>query len=371
MRRTITLLLVVNYGLFFPIGLQAEDVWEFGDYQMYTDPGIENNVLRVPPLRKEGLLRYSFVARVGGVSFEAVAWPVEELHGAKYQLRYALENDDGERLVLGINGREHVVHAHDWQIGPAAGYAESEFTAAVSLFGEGTNRHLFHIVYHPALRDTLLGLRILQADVVLIDPKGLWELPKWRGELVLGPGEKVPNVDDAFDAAEKLEKMLEEYEIESWVLTDVGEPALFSITGDQPRISVTPYFHFWIADYSDAEAAAHEWSMITRLIEEGLTKDLSSLEQRKAELERLFDDYEPTILPVESATARLRRSSRLFQRYNEAVFSSVQKLAQLSALFRFIKSEHPEQWRVFLEEIETVDIGPEVKTPNIWPRLRR
>jgi hypothetical protein len=72
---------------------------------------------------------------------------------------------------------------------PIVNYANSDYNAVVSLFGEKTTEDTYDIVYHPAFENTLLGIRLLQADIIFFDLGETWQLPKLEGQTILGAGE--------------------------------------------------------------------------------------------------------------------------------------------------------------------------------------
>jgi hypothetical protein len=92
---------------------------------------------------------------------------------------------------------------YDWQLLPIAKLADSPYTACFTLYGDrqgiqddSVRRDLEEnggsvVAYHPALKDTLLGLRLMQLDM-LIGSEDAADLPKLKNQYLLGDGERAP-----------------------------------------------------------------------------------------------------------------------------------------------------------------------------------
>ena len=78
----------------------------------------------------------------------------------------------------------------DWQLIPIAKYADdNEYNACVSLFGPKPTLSKYDIIYHKAFKNTLLGLRLFQMDILLKDLDSFWDIPQLGGQVILGTGE--------------------------------------------------------------------------------------------------------------------------------------------------------------------------------------
>ena len=166
---------------------------------------------RVAPLRtlmpRGGRISPRFFMRTGGVAFDGVAEGVDDWEAV--DLRYLPDEAHGRRLyVLLKKGTEQqwaLAPIQDWQMIPIARYADSEHNGCVTLFGEPeegeptTLEDGYHVGYHPAFENTLVGLRLVHADFMLIYPQAA-DLPTERSAAgrsiyVLGRGESRPDVD--------------------------------------------------------------------------------------------------------------------------------------------------------------------------------
>jgi hypothetical protein len=133
--------------------------------------------------------------RVGGVAFirEAIGingWTV-------VQARYEKRASDGSRLILNFsnqNGLQKSVRADlwDWELIPLLNYVASDTNGAFTLFGKrkvSSSQLGQAVAYHPAFKNSLMGLRFLQLDILLFHSsfRGLFEL---KGKPLFGAGEK-------------------------------------------------------------------------------------------------------------------------------------------------------------------------------------
>ena len=150
-----------------------------------------------------------FLKEVGGVNFQATA--VRKDVGKSISLSYDPAIADGHRLKVRIGDKDYATTLYDWEIKPIALYAGSKYTAVVSLFASGPDRKkYFYISYHPALRNTVLGLRLLQADMYLMSPLKLRALPTIKGKMLLEPGEIASDPSVSEEAAKKNYRTVDE-----------------------------------------------------------------------------------------------------------------------------------------------------------------
>ncbi|MGZ3871075.1 MAG: hypothetical protein ACXVLQ_18370 [Bacteriovorax sp.] len=386
--------------------------FQFGHYSMASHGGRAS--LRASFSGTAGLHSFGFVGRVGGVNFESTAFLNAQLKDDSVTIDYVPENEDGKRLkifignyflsflrYLGSFGESIYTMTgnkiatpliYDWQLKPIAEYAaDSENSGVVSLFGEGEDReNNFYIEYHPAFEDTVLGLRLFQADIMLINPDELAALPKQDEKVLLEKGEIEANPDSFNKAIDEVKSILKKNDIQSWVLTDVkhveGEPKDGEISmGDNIKINVNPYYYFWRGESDNPEIKEEQKKaffivLTLELIESEIEQVSSSnneakmqeLNEKKIELKNELNNIEEKmkekvkIIPVNEAIKELK-NSRLLSELNPAVFDAVNKTAQYAALFRLVKKDNSSNWSDFIEEINTVQIS-KIETPSIWAK---
>jgi hypothetical protein len=136
--------------------------WDFGRYCM----GIGNSQGKLEIILNgaKSLLDFNFVSKVGGVAFEVIATPEKSLKNNKVDLSYDRSKPDGKRLAVSLGGKIYHPYLPDWELVPIANYANSKYNAVVSLFGKGSNpqKGIRNIIYHPALKDTLIEIFSLE-----------------------------------------------------------------------------------------------------------------------------------------------------------------------------------------------------------------
>jgi len=250
--------------VFFPVALLLIFIVNLSSqtYQL----GKAQLVRKSPPgllLSKANFGSPRFFRSVGGVDFHQVAVLDNTLEGAEITFDYEEGNRDGYRLLLNIDGEVYTPFLPDWQLKPIAEFADSEYTSLVSLFGKEIDSENSPIVYHPALVDNLLGLRVLHADILLKNTKEYWQLPADKSGELLGNGEPINlfgndnlplSKEEAHQSVADLVNYVfsknadKESQPNSWVLTDLEEEVVVSISCDSFSISGLPYYYFHETD---------------------------------------------------------------------------------------------------------------------------
>lgn len=308
------LIFFVSLSAFAASKAAGQDVWQFGDRNFFIDKTLEEPLLQ-GAISRERLSEWDYVSSVGGVNFQArdivgmdlseASVRVEDIEGTGY-------------TALRVVGDETLwaLAAPSWIVMPALLASSSDNTAMVSAFG---SQHRlvggFHLTYHPDIVDTLIGLRILQADLVLSDPVNMCPYPKFAGEVVLGAGEAQPSQEAVATATLEL-LYLERYSIQAWVYTDVGLHA--QIHAANLTLQIQPYFSFWNLDethFSETGiervqvlANARDWMTQSRDILNRCNETLFEHVELFAALLALFrhfDDYDEEILTDARETAAL------------------------------------------------------------------
>jgi hypothetical protein len=340
-----------------------------GDFPFLRNSSITDNSLRVPPTGRLGLRSFAFVTMVGGVNFEAVAELPADRTGEDVCPHYDAGAPDGARLKIEIGGEVLSTLIYDWQLKPIALYADSEYTSVVSLFGSQTNQSQYHINYHPAFEDTLIGLRLLQADALLIDPAQFSNLPKHNGAVIVGPGESEFSYPRS--AVEEVEELLDRLKtsdrFQSWVISDVDKSATIIITEGKLTIDLEPYHYFWRSE-TGLEA---EYNGLIQEIASGASQErFKEILMRLEELGKQIETTTPDVVEAEIATSQIGQNRDIIDRLNPPVAESLRTTARFAALFRLAKNVNSECWGTFLEVMSGVQPIPQIETPNIWPRTQ-
>lgn len=97
-----------------------------------------------------------FYSKVGGVAFVQTAIPEFDIKSISCDVI------DSISYII-INGNSYEIPLENWMLKPIVAYANSDNNAAVTLYGGIEVR----LKYHPAFIDNLVGLRLLQTDMLL------------------------------------------------------------------------------------------------------------------------------------------------------------------------------------------------------------
>ena len=387
------------------------DTWDLGGTQLKTTEN-DSPPLEIESEGSESLISLKFVGSVGGVNFEGVAQPVEVLRDVSISLYYDRTQMDGKRLTIRLGSNNYQASIHDWQLKPISLFADTEFTAIVSLFGEGPDGdNNYYIQYHAAFKDTLLGLRLLQADIILMSPHSHRGLPTLNGRTVIGSGELTANDSQFESAAVEISELMQEHSFQSWVLTDIGARPNFAVRNGNFIVGNDPYFHFWrhndaaiarhsalIDEYNGKLApinqlilsrealaanhgakveaynaeALHNAALHAQISALGLEVDEAdqkiAIENRQLEVLEKQIDEGPAVDSVDALTAGIKLRSGRLQALSPAVFDAYQNTASFSSFFRYVKLQYPKAWKQYVEQIRSVSIRPVIETPTEMPR---
>ncbi|MCG8606424.1 hypothetical protein MJD09_15755 [bacterium] len=356
----------------------GQDVWEFGiaDSLIVEDPG---EPLEIEMEGELSLESYAFVGKVGGVAFQGVAQPSGDLQFSSLTLQYIASNDDGRRLRAVFDADTAYAWLADWQLIPIARYADSPYHATISLFGERSTEDSYDIVYHPSLRNTLLGIRLLHADILLMNVSEYWRMPRFNGEIVLGHGEVAPDPVSWQNAAYEISKAMGGGNFQSWVLTDHSVSIQFKIVDGELSLGGVPYYHFWVSDMADYHRARNELvikanKLVDKANQARANNDVTNFNKYVSErndLVREANALEPKVSGVGRLTDRMRDKSQHLDRLNPNVYGAAVNTMRFAAFFRYVKQMYPESWHAFFVKLMDVSVVPVVNTPTTWKKKRR
>jgi hypothetical protein len=296
------------------------------------------------PLNK-AVTSLPYLASVGGVAFDGVARPRAGLDVRSLSLRYDSSEADGGRLILRINGKQAAVPLHDWQLIPIARFADSRFSACFTLFGSLTDPKRQAEVakskqttramnYHPALANTLVGLRIFQLDELILSGDST-NLPTLNGRYILGAGESTPNPNAGLRALTQVQQGLSRImrqmhtRFQSYLICDYKQTVEFSIENNRLRLTGAPYYFFW---------------------KQSRSRD---------------------VVPLSSLSDWMGKQTNLLRLVNPAVWDSGVNVMQYAAFFRYSKNKNPEAWNALMAQIRLVKAEPQVRTPTLMIEPKR
>ncbi len=234
-----------------------------GDITMNSMPAKE---LTSPlNMKRESIYTQKVLSGVGGVAFERQAHPVNGLEVDTLYLKYDPGRNNGSRLVIYLNNEIKYSKIYDWMLIPIAHYADSPYYGCFTYFGHLIDQNKENeilekngkiINYHPAFVNTLLGLRLMQLDLMLMY-NDCADLPKKNGEYILGAGETHPDYyknakgfNNTLSKLQKIESDLQE-RFRSYLICDYNQKIKFNFTRDTLCISGNPFFYCWRYRYDN------------------------------------------------------------------------------------------------------------------------
>jgi hypothetical protein len=369
-----------------------------------------------------------------------VAVPARGVTAGTIGLNYRPELPDGERLALTVDGRGVAAPIYDWQLIPIAKFADSKYFSCFTLFGKladpSEERRVLAqggrvLNYHPAFVDTLVGLRLFQLDMLIIDPYS-YDLIKNNGRYLLGAGERTPDTRANMSSLIAFQEFFETLggssgnSFSSYVVSDYNREISFNFQDNTLNLTGEPSYYFWQGDsraggedeiarnvgnriLTDMAAAkqrnpagfdARAWLIqdilnqarrferdfnLSEVLEVINQQDLNELLRRRgdparrtflqtASADSLLDQLVTLRLLMDvSSVTEMRELSRQvsaatprLRAINPAVWNAGVAVMQYGAFFRYVKANHPVQWRAFMTQISRAPApSPRVTTPTI------
>lgn len=342
-----------------------------------------------------GLQSHAFLSSVGGVAFGGVA--VNRKGDHVVSLRHDAAKPDGQRLRIEIEsagGRKITTTAaiYDWQLVPIARFAATDQDACFTMFGElvdpaeqavRRSRGESILGYHPAFQDTLLGLRLLQADILIIRPDAC-DLPTYGGRYLLGLGEQPPNVPLNQAHFSRLQMAVDAARpaFRSYVICDHDQEVQFSVSRGRLSLTGFPQWYCWRSKIDDpivlgqlqdqANDRANE-TFNAELARDRLALGPAELSQKwTAEFQRqrhgeVFDQVISANLVQQMPELSKLISSLVPQLngVNPVVYQSLITTMRYAALFRHFKQQDATAYEQFVASLAGIETKPRVETPAV------
>jgi len=346
---------------------------------------------------------YAFHSNVGGISFQAVASPSENLKNESVSLDFA-----DSRLVIQIGTKTFYPDLPYWQLAPIVNFSYSPYTVVFSELDNRTDNKEARCKFHPSFLDNLLGLRLFQADL-LNQTDILWDLPiDAQRNYILAPSEQpFTPVRDSTLHRTIYEKLTKGNPFTSYVLTDKDVNYVFDTDESGFKLSGSPYYYFITTKSDTANIRRLQEQLLDCyddvdihakiLLKEKYTPDLdprTHLDElvkvlTKLKQEAVFNPY--SMYSVGKALNMIDSISNmtdaqigiqfqvennytesfkpywdLLKKFNPVVYSAVENTAQWSAFFRYVRKVNPENWALFVEKVNNNGIwdAPAVQTPT-------
>jgi len=211
---------------------------------------INNRIIKTSS--KIGSLR-AFNSR-GGIIFEQTASPSKNLMINNISIDY------NNGIVIKINGGFYsLANLPVWQLQPIVNYANDSCFDVLTIYGNDDCK----IKMHPAFIDKLIGLRLLQVDLLLagnyIQIDEGWDIPKINENYIFAPSEEhiIPSNGKKKEWVEiysdKIYNIIhnETDQWSSYTFTDYKKQFTFSINEKNVIFNDTPYYLFQKIDTSN------------------------------------------------------------------------------------------------------------------------
>jgi hypothetical protein len=287
--------------------------------------------------------------------------------------------------VQGKDGSRSEISAHiyDWQLVPIARFAASSEGAAMTLFGSlDDEKYQSQLVrrggrainYHPAFDNTLMGLRLMQADIMLFDENAVY-LPRDSRGYVLGAGESLPDVEENKRRFSTIRKVLQGqarqgHTYRSYVTGDLGQQVEFFVKNGQLGFSGLPYWQMW-DDLPDVKGAVDDLRYVEAEDKQALiAKYGPSLEIREVvKADRaILEQWEAEGNPVRTdfvLSALVSREIASLGGVNPVAYDALKVVMRYGALFRSYKNVDASGYASFVESLDGVRVSPPVITPTV------
>ena len=368
----------------------SQELFQLGNLSYARTPA---PLLRTAVTRAPGFFR-----AVGGVAFEGVARGKDGI--VVEDLKYDSRRPDGQRLVVNVrrpNGTTSSLSTNifDWQLVPIARFANSDQGSAVTLFGALNDKQLNDdlinsggraINYHPALDNTLLGLRLLQADIMLFDGNAT-DLPKrLAGAYVLGAGEKSPDISMNLARFKHVQTFLDDQRkkgnrYRSYVVGDLDQGIMFTESGGSLTFVGRPFWTMWsysakveeaFEDVSLFERASqNENQIMAQLAQMELKSRFATIEavsSREKAIESILTQWSAQGRPMEINHALSKETSNVIARQdgiNPVVYDALRQVMHYRGLFRHFRLINPNRYGTFVGSLTHLNVQPAVSTPTI------
>jgi len=330
-----------------------------------------------------------FFRAVGGVAFSQVATPRDGLR--VLDLDYTPAQPDGRRLRVRLrtkDGKTVTVAPSlpDWQLLPLVRFAASKYESCVTLFGSLSSEDEARaarisgqriVNYHPALDNTLLGLRLLQADMLVLTEDAA-ELPKEDGKYLLGVGERRPRLKANTKRYQRVREWLDaqDEQFSSYVIGDAGKSIQFGLVKGNLHFSGVPYWQAWRNSPEDQrKIEAIQRTLIAEMLTDASKMSEAQLEAkytrkyiegRTTELMRAVGvDGDVGVEQLPELSENLSKRIREQKGINPAVYDALTRTMHWSAFFRHVKQERAEAFAKLLRQVEKARPSGAIDTPTL------
>jgi len=308
------------------------------------------------------------IRAVGGVAFvrEAIGadgWAVQNMV-------YDTAAVDGKRLAVTLTrNSETIVEVRpeiwDWELVPLARFVASPYDSAFTFFGElqegisPTINNARIVSYHPSLKDTLLGLRLMQLDLFLFQEPFAGFFTNAKGVVILGAGERSAlGVSPADKAAVGLERDKIRHRVEDGMslLTEDCKHHLSRTCRD----AFQPFSSYIVGDMiSPTKFSVANGRLSFR--DQGICWDFS---RETDPGEKSTEGLEGVVLLRPLSEAFCKKVREDLSGMHPLVYRAANRAMRYSALMRHYESRDQDGFKRFVKSMAAVSPNPRVDTPT-------
>jgi hypothetical protein len=324
------------------IGVFAETLVGFLNLPSYGIIGGKNVRLTVRARGRE-TISYGVTSRVGGVLFQETAVPGAGLENRPISLEYRPNQPDGQRLIVTIGNTAITADIYDWQIIPTARFANTEYTACMTLLGRPRTRAEIQIhnnrnetsimwtEFHPDLINTLVGISLFFIDAILIDGNRnpLRQVTNNLSGTIPGYNDIAFNERLSALSAFYIRRLLinQRGNWDSYIYTDYGTEIRYHIHNGKLVFTGVPSYLFVSFDHNA------ETSTVNQILNDLIQQEINHV-----------------------------------RNINPIIFNTAEQTAQWAAFFRMLKEQYPQAWQRFISQISGVTPLLQIETPRYWIR---
>jgi hypothetical protein len=346
-------------------------------------------------------------SQLGGIALSSVAEPKDNLRVLR--VWYDPNHTDGQRLNMQIATSERYIQTvsvklFDWQMVPIAHLAMDTSDELVTLFGslgdpsETTRAHRqghFIANVHEVLQNTLLGLRLIQADMLLLSRhRGsgttarlpiqdiVCDLPKIKGEYLLGPGEAPPSLENNKRAYDQINRFRDQLFRRiglgrAYVIQDDPMGVGFSVSGERLQLSGNPSWTYWRYRADGQEFLDQLSKDLPSQVIQMLQEEQTMPANRRRRTIEIYNELWNRALSDEKATEihwmpdeeSLSLSTEINREEgaNPSVYTALVNSMRFRAFFRYLREQDPAQYANFVNSLPPLARFKSVATPAIIP----
>ena len=319
-----------------------------------------------------------FYRHVGGVAFRKIAQNSEGWHIEN--MSYDNNKVDGQRLTIYLKKNRYlglsstkvkiVPKIYDWQLIPLAHFVASDAHSAFTYFGTYQGRKSIYrnkvVSYHPALKNTLIGLRLMHLDMLLVERYGKFfsgYIRDQENKIILGSGEpeelRTSEVnffkENERYKKEKIDKnifeILDSFREDSWVFPNLDAKWKSYVVGD----FLSPIFF----------RIKHDKLMFSNNLCWDFWRDYKGNSDYYLQGLKVVENEEDRITRLVNFSSVFCEHIDFYQGLHPLVYETSIVAMNFTAIYRRFKEDRPKIFKQFVKSFDSVTLSPSVLTPTV------